>query len=237
MMKKMTAIILLFTVVFTIMLTGCGKHSEATTPTEEVVATEVATTKTTEKATAPMEATPSEVKPVSEPTVVETEEPTETVKVNEKWELSEDYVLYSPSGNRVNLVDKFPKIADQISYSKLLVDNYDQRSILMIGYNTLVLAEEAEDEINIISLSSDSKVISYTIAYDTIYWYNLNREVWSSDWISYNPNAKLFCEDAIEVSPFTDECEGAIVSEDKANRIGPGGIPIYSPYPEETKKD
>lgn len=78
-------------------------------------------------------------------------------------------------------------------------------------------------------ISGDQKVLDYNVAYDTLYWFNLSSEVWEMDWSSES-EASLYCEDAIAVSPFDDENEGAIVSPERANWDGYGGLPIYSPY-------
>ena len=53
-------------------------------------------------------------------------------------------------------------------------------------------------------LSGEQLVIDYTVAYDTVYWFTLEREVWAVDWYS-STEAYLFCEDAIAVSLYSDE--------------------------------
>ena len=81
----------------------------------------------------------------------------------------------------------------------------------------------------LVSLSEEQTVIDYTVAYDTIYWLNLNSDVWCSNWQDSKVDSKLFCKDAIDVSPFTDEGEGAIVTPERANWDA-YGLPVYSPY-------
>jgi hypothetical protein len=61
---------------------------------------------------------------------------------------------------------------------------------------------------------------------------NMDREVWAANWTEDDCTVELFCKDAIAVSPFTDEAEGAVVAPERANWSGYGGIPIYSPYGE-----
>lgn len=116
------------------------------------------------------------------------------------------------------------------TYDYLIV-SYDENRCILMSYQqrSLWLADATTGET--ICLSGDQKVIDYTLAYDTLYWFNPDREVWASSWQSLDYSAKLFCEDAIAVSPFTDECEGAIVSPERANiDYGYGGLSIYSPY-------
>lgn len=109
------------------------------------------------------------------------------------------------------------------------VMGYDAvRCLVFNHYENTVYLADAETG-SFAPLSGDQVVVDYTVAYDTVYWYNLNREVWCSDWESEEYAARLYCEDAIAVSPHTDECEGAVVTPDRANWEG-YGLPIYSPY-------
>lgn len=80
------------------------------------------------------------------------------------------------------------------------------------------------------NLTEGHLVVDYTIAYNTLYWYNLEREVWAVNWNRSN-EPYLFCEDAIGVSPYTDEGQGAVVTPDRAN-CDWTKLPIYSLYGE-----
>lgn len=116
------------------------------------------------------------------------------------------------------------------SYGNAIVYYDENRCIVMSHYDRSLWLADANSK-EVICISGEQKVIDYTVAYDTLYWFNLEREVWSCSWQSLDCTAKLFCEDAIAVSPFTDECEGAIVPPERANiDFGYGGLPIYSPY-------
>lgn len=142
------------------------------------------------------------------------------IEEEETWILNLFGELTGPNG--------FSHDLEAFDYS---IVSYDEnRCILMSRYQRSLLLADANTGA-IICLSGDQKVIDYTVAYDTLYWFNLDREVWASSWQSLDYSAKLFCEDAIAVSPFTDECEGAIVAPERANiDYGYGDLPIYSPY-------
>lgn len=105
---------------------------------------------------------------------------------------------------------------------------YNEDCCILFDYSERDLYKVSVDG-NKIKLSEGQKVIDFTVAYDTIYWFNLDREVWSISWAEED-SATLYCEDAIAVSPFTDECEGAVVLPERANWVGYGDLPIYSPY-------
>ena len=105
-----------------------------------------------------------------------------------------------------------------------MVAQYDGRT-LWIKDTALWMCDQ---ETGFTKLSGEQQVINYTVAYDTVYWFNLDREVWAVDWYT-STEAYLFCEDAIAVSPYTDEAEGAVVTPERANWES-YGLPIYSPY-------
>lgn len=135
----------------------------------------------------------------------------------ELWEIDWE-VLRGPN----DLVVESPLMGEQI-----LCYN-ENRCIIMDTYEMSIWLVDNSGEFRCIS--GNQKVIDYTVAYDTLYWFNLEKEVWAFSW-EEEETAKLFCEDAIAVSPFTDECEGAIVEPERANiDYGYGGLPIYSPY-------
>ena len=126
--------------------------------------------------------------------------------------------LYSPTNEEFDV------------FSPLILASYENRCLVIDEYRQILLVDNQNG--SVVSLSDSQLVINYTVADDTIYWYNYQQEVWSSDQQSDDYTAKLFCENAIGVSPFTDENEGAIVEADRANRVGYGGMPIYSPFSE-----
>ena len=173
-------------------------------------------------------------------TTTTTEESTNTVTTTQEVEVSEessevkewewtDYTeieLVSPSGEKF----RFPSLDDGRYEHRKIIYHNDDRCLIMSDYNSIWLANAEED--TLVCLSEDQVVLDYTVAYDTIYWFNMDREVWASAWESADTNAVLFCEAAIAVSPFTDEAEGAVVEPERANWDGYGGIPIYSPYGE-----
>lgn len=152
---------------------------------------------------------------VSEETILE-----ETTPEEEKvlWDIYLFKELIAPNGVTFELAD----------YGSII--RYDEtRCLLKLGCNSIWLADCVAQEC--ICLSGEQIVINYTVAYDTIYWFNLDSDVWASNWLSLDPSAKLFCEDAIAVSPFTDESRGAVVDPERAN-WNAYDLPIYSPYGE-----
>lgn len=168
----------------------------------------------------------------TEPTTAATEVATEpatgtiTEETTDEWTLDWDNILTSPNGSQYEIEED-----GRVPYSYIM-DNDPNRCLLMVGPTSIWLAEQTDEEIILEKLSNDELVVDYTVAYDTVYWYTVNRNVWKSDWQSDDTTAYLFYEDAVAVSPFTDEGEGAVVSEEEANWEGYGGLPIYSPYGE-----
>lgn len=144
---------------------------------------------------------------------------TEKKEPAEMWEIDWDDTILGPNGFEYELPDGwFEKVC------------YDETCcILLEGYERELYKLTTDGKF--IKLSEKQKVIDYTVAYDTLYWFNLDSEVWSLSW-AHEDVAKLYCEDAIAVSPFADECEGAVVSPERANWFGYGDLPIYSPYGE-----
>jgi len=137
-----------------------------------------------------------------------------------EWTLNSYGEITAPNGFSYNLERyDYYIIADDLN--RCLLMSGSMRSIVLVNSITK----------DVVFLSGDQKIIDYTVAYDTLYWFNLNRDVWCVNWQSDDLTTELFCEDAIAVSPFTDECQGAIVSPEKANiDYGYGDLPIYSPY-------
>lgn len=126
-------------------------------------------------------------------------------------------VLTAPNGNTFNLSTGW------------MITQYQGRClVLMKSGRELWLCDQ---ETGFTKLSGEQLVVDYTVAYDRIYWFNLDREVWVVDWHE-SSEAKLFCEDAIAVSPHIDEAQGAVVTWDRANWDYGYGLPIYSPYGE-----
>ena len=152
-------------------------------------------------------------------------EPT-TEEALKEWNLDWDNILTSPNGSQYEIEED-----GRASYSYIM--DYDEsRCLLMVGPSSVWLAEQTKSGITLEKLSNQELVVDYTVAYDTVYWYTVNRNVYASHWQADDATAYLFYENAVGVSPFTDECEGAVVSEEEANWEGYGGLPIYSPYGE-----
>ena len=212
---KGVAILLAVTILFCTMA-GCSN-----TPGEELSDEPT----TSEPTTSETESEPT----TSEPT---TEEPEEALwRIDNVFyrdvedELQMDTFLYGPEGAKWKIGS---------DYGNHVVGYNDTRCILRLenhpdgGKVSLWLAQLGKEGLYRL-LSSDQWVIDYTLAYDTLYWYNTNREVWACSWQDQEPQPSLYCEEALGVSPYTDEGEGAIVSPDRANWDG-YGLPIYSPY-------
>lgn len=164
---------------------------------------------------------------VDDESQIDIQEPEEASWKIERIFLSEEdsqTFLFGPDGSKWEI---------HHAYGNDVVEYNDTRCILRLenhpdgGPVSLWAAQVGREELFL--LSADQYVIDYTVAYDTLYWYNTNREVWSCPWEDDTPRASLYCEDALGVSPYTDEGEGAIVSPDRANWDG-YGLPIYSPY-------
>ena len=126
--------------------------------------------------------------------------------------------IIAPNGNIFELPE----------YGWVIAEYEDRCLMLLANRRELWLCDQ---ETGFTKLSGDQLVIDYTVAYDTVYWFNLEREVWAVDWYT-STEARLFCEDAVAVSPHTDEAEGAVVTWDRANIDYGYGLPIYSPYGE-----
>lgn len=130
------------------------------------------------------------------------------------WKDEFDEII-APNGNRF----KVPGYG-------FIVDTYKDRCLMVIGSKRELWLCTAENGFT--KLSSDQLIINWTVAYDTVYWFNLDQDVWAVDWW-YNAEAYLYCEDAIAVSPYTDEAEGAIVDRERPHWEC-YGLPIYDPY-------
>lgn len=122
--------------------------------------------------------------------------------------------LRAPNGN----VFKMPAYG-------YIIDQHADRCL--IKFDTEIWL--CDQNVGLKKLTGDQIVINYTVAYDTIYWFNLDKDVWAVDWYR-SDEAYLFCEDAIAVSPHIDEAEGAVVEWERANIDYGYGLPIYSPY-------
>lgn len=205
-MKKIITAIAL-TLTFALGMSACSSTRE------EVTNTTITTSVVPETTTEPTE--PEE----SETTTSESEA---TTPSSRKWEWEDHLqgVLVSPSGSWFSLGNPYCRILSSDENRCLIWSDFDHSSIW--------LADATDGSLN--CLSGDQLVVDFQVAYDTIYWLNTNREVWSSDWQSDDYTSKLFVEDAIGVSHHTDECEGAIVDPERANWKGYGGLPYYSPY-------
>lgn len=125
--------------------------------------------------------------------------------------------IVAPNGNRF-------KVPGSLGYG-FIVETHNDRCLMAIGRTRELWL--CTQESGFTKLSGEQLVINWTVAYDTIYWFNLDKEVWAVDWWS-NDEPYLFCEDAIGVSPHADEGEGAVVEWERANNTW-YGIPIYSP--------
>lgn len=205
-MKKTASIIMVVVLTLVLVLTGCNSTCDDKVSTDS---------STVDKAEIDDMALTS-----SEETASSEEE------LTWKWTDWTEKELLSPEGIKF----KFPaKGNEEYLYNEIIY--YDEtRCLICSGPNSIWIANTVDE--SLVCLSGDQVVVDYNVAYDTLYWYNLQREVWCVSWQSEHPTAELFCEDAIGVSPFTDEAEGAIVSPEKANWDGYGGLPIYSPYGE-----
>jgi len=141
--------------------------------------------------------------------------PIENVKP--KWEEGSNEII-APNGNRFEMPN----------YGWMIVQEGGRCLMLLNNCREIWLCDQ---EIGFTKLSGDQLVVNYTVADDAVYWFNLDREVWAVDRYS-GTEAYLFCEDAIAVSPHTDEAQGAVVTWDRANIDYGYGLPIYSPYGE-----
>ena len=169
-------------------------------------------------------ASPSETHSIGCPVCAEREEQ----EVNVKEQSDDMYVeepcwtdaydeIVAPNGNRF-------KVPGLPGYS-FIIDTYKGRCLMSVGSKRELWL--CTQESGFIKLSGDQLVINWTVAYDTIYWFNMDQDVWAVDWWE-SDEAYLFCEDAIAVSPHADEGEGAVVDWERANNTW-YGVPIYSP--------
>lgn len=133
-----------------------------------------------------------------------------------EWKDEFDEII-APNGNRF-------KVPGSLGYG-FIVETHNDRCLMAIGRTRELWL--CTQESGFTKLSGEQLVINWTVAYDTIYWFNLDKEVWAVDWWT-NAEPYLFCEDAIGVSPHADEGEGAVVEWERANNTW-YGIPIYSP--------
>lgn len=153
------------------------------------------------------------------------EEPWKIDSVYENGSTEYKIFLFGPEGAKWEI---------GYQYGNQIVEYNDNRCILRIenpqdeGPRVSLWVANVGQK-NLYRLTGEQWVLDYTVAYDTLYWYNTNREVWACSWEQETLKPSLYCEDALGVSPYTDEGEGAIVSPDRANWDG-YGLPIYSPY-------
>ena len=203
-MKKFFAMSVLM---FCLLLCACTNSTVATPETETKAVTSEELTSETGSTTV---INVIELNPEMEPIQLFTAE-------DLGWEAWIDYVI-APNGNRFDLPD----------YGWTIHEKGGRCLLLLNGGREMWLCDQEE---GLTKLSGDQLVINYTVAYDTVYWFNLDREVWAVDWYE-STEAYLFCEDAIAVSPHSDEAEGAVVTPDRANIDFGYGLPIYSPYGE-----
>lgn len=200
-MKKIFAIVL--TVLVLVGMCACNATPITETSTEHVVL----------------------VEPTTEPAELSTD-PT-TTEISTGWVFTGEYpeggwewtyIVVAPNGNKFRLPEN----------GKILKEHND-RCLIQVGYDQQIWL--CDQNVGLVKLSGDQQVLDYTVAYDTIYWFNLDRDVWAVDWYE-SSEPYLFCEDAIAVSHHTDEAEGAVVTWDRANIDYGYGLPIYSPYGE-----
>ena len=143
---------------------------------------------------------------------IETTE-TNTITETQNWVVEYDKII-APNGKNWILTDGAKVIGET------------EESIVILTYNTLELYVGNNNEL--IHIDTESPVINYTFAhFNKLYWFNLKKEVWVLDLQTLE--YEMFCENAIAVSPYIDEAQGAIVEEERAN-CTEYGLPIYSPY-------
>lgn len=155
---------------------------------------------------------------------------TTTIETDPSWvAYDHDNGVMSPSGRWF-----------QLDMEPTFIYPHEELALFKSGFK-LYVADDSNGRLYLVS-PEDQVVLAYTVAHDTVYWYTLDREVWACDWWT-STEAYLFYEDAVGVSPFQDEGEGAIVSPGEENLSfcwEAYGLPIYSPYgddytrPEET---
>ena len=82
-----------------------------------------------------------------------------------------------------------------------------------------------ENKVKFIATKADDA----RVAYDCLY-YMVGDKVYSLEWENPKAEPEIFISGAYGLSPYSDEAEGAIVPEEKANYTAYGYSNIYSPY-------
>lgn len=207
--ENIKAIPLLAVTLSALLCTACAEDtatSESPVVTTTVVTTAATTTEATTTATTAETTTAETTTTTSEPSWVA---------------YDHDNGVMSPSGRWF-----------QLDMEPTFIYPHGELALFKSGFE-LYVADDSNGRLYIIS-PEEQMVLAYTVSYDTVYWYTLDREVWACDWWT-STEAYLFYEDAVGVSPFSDEGEGAIVRPGEENLSfcwEAYGLPIYSPYGE-----
>ena len=143
---------------------------------------------------------------------------------------TEDFVYYA-TGKEVNCYYK-----GEILFSNDVADG-SAKILAESGPNHMALEIANEDGTTTIQVVTPAKIVTISeeavdahVAYDTLYWMDRKHDVYSCHWYEDEIESQLFFENAIAVSPYSDESQGAIVEKKFKNWGGYGYENIYSPY-------
>ena len=158
-----------------------------------------------------------------ETTISSTTMPSEETTISEPrntWEITFDG-LVGPK----NFIKEF-----EYPFHYTIIDYNDQACLILDIYTREVWLADLERNAYE-CISGDQKIINYTVTATHVYWFNYNKEVWVVDMYEGNHKPSLFCKNAIGVSPYTDEWQGAIVAPENSNYNSDRlQFPLYSPY-------
>lgn len=131
------------------------------------------------------------------------------------------YFEHGPIEKKVDVPDGTPKF---LRIEDLYEDDAFVSTIIAAqSGNTVYIVKDGTVKV----ISED--VVDASVAYDTLY-YMVGDVVYSLDWLNPEATPEVYFEGAYAVSHHTDEAEGAIVPQKRANYDAYGYTNLYSPY-------
>ena len=127
-------------------------------------------------------------------------------------------------------IDKKVNVPDGTAKFLRINDTYDDEGNL----SSVSIAAQSGDTLYIVENDGSVTVIAEgvvdaSVAYDTLY-YMVGNMVYALDWLNPEASPELYFDGAYAVSHHTDEAEGAIVPQERANYDAYGYTNLYSPY-------
>lgn len=143
--------------------------------------------------------------------------------------------LYIPEENYILYFKKYGNNSSE----PYQIDTPEKMEVIWIGNDDTLILRSVSSPSKIYRVDATrrepiweeitSEAVDSNVAYDTLYWMNSEGTVYTVDWANTTESV-LFVEDALAVSHFEDEGEGAFMPEGKGNYEAYGYTNVYSPY-------